>query len=131
MLRKSLHHPWLLSFLFIALLVVRIDGAHLHLCLDGGEPPANLHLLDNGLHHLDPGGDAEHQDADVALGDESLAKLTKASTDLPYFIAVALLFWTILMTFRQKLSGCQSPLVSTPPRFLRPPLRGPPLLTSH
>ena len=131
MLRSALHHPRLLSLLCIALLVVRIDGAHLHLCPDGNEPPASLHLLDNGLHLPESGADAQHQDADLALADEPFPKLTKLDSDLPVFLVVALLFWTLSKTFRQQISGYRSPIVSTPPRFLRPPSRGPPLLTSH
>lgn len=131
MLRDSrLHSPWLLTLLLVMLLVVRVGGAHLHLCFDGGEPPISLHLMDHGLHHGAPGMDAGHQDADVAVADDALAKFAKLGLDLPVLLLAALLVWSLLQAPRQPAPGYRNPVFFSAAHSLRPPLRGPPLLTS-
>ncbi len=112
------------------LLVVRVGGAHLHLCFDGGEPPASLHLMDHGLHHGAPGMDAGHQDADMAVAGEVLVKLAELDLDLPVLLLAALLVWSVLQAPRQPVPGYRNPFAFYAARTLRPPLRGPPLLTS-
>lgn len=127
MLRDSrLHHPWLLTLLCVMLLMVRVGGAHLHLCFDGGEPPVSMHLMDHGLHHGAPGMDAQHQDTDIAVAGEVLAKFTKLSLDLPVLLVAALLVWSLLLAPRQPVPGYRNPFSFSAARSLRPPLRGPP-----
>lgn len=41
---------WVLA---IAMLPVRIVNAHIHLCLDGQEPPTSVHFQDVPTHHGD------------------------------------------------------------------------------
>lgn len=131
MFRDPRLHPWLLTLFCVVLLMVRVDGAHLHLCFDGKEPPASFHLADFGFHYgKTPGVDASDQDADVALAGEALAKQDKSSFDLPLVLLAALLLWALLQAPRRFASPLTTPVVSTTPPFLRPPLRGPPLLTS-
>jgi hypothetical protein len=131
MLRNpQLHNPWLLTLLCVMLLVVRVGGAHLHLCFDGGEPPASLHLMDHGLHHGAPGMDAQHQDTDIAVAGEVVVKLAKLGLDLPVLLLAALLVWSLLQAPRQPAPGYRHPFFFSAARSLRPPLRGPPLLTS-
>lgn len=123
---SRLHQPWLLTLLCVMLLVVRVGGAHLHLCFDGGEPPASLHLMDNGVHHGAPGMDAQHQDADIAVAGEVLVKFAKLGLDLPVLLLAALLVWSLLQAPRQPAPGYRNPLSPSTASFLRPPLRGPP-----
>ncbi|TXH04486.1 MAG: hypothetical protein E6R07_07415 [Nevskiaceae bacterium] len=112
--------------LCIALLVVRVGGAHLHLCFDGQEPSASIHLADAG----DLGEHSEwgvpHKDANIDLGNDGLAKLPKL--DLPL---LALLLSLALCLFVQRRTGSAPPyaaplFLGVATRFL-PPLRGPPL----
>lgn len=45
--------PLLLVLACIAMLVMRLDGVHQHLCFDGSEAPGALHFVDAGLHHVE------------------------------------------------------------------------------
>jgi len=123
---RPAHRSWLLTLILIALLTLRVGGAHLHLCFDGSEPPASLHLLDDGSHHDEDGASAPHHDVNLSVIDEALTKLGKASWDLPVFVAAAALLLTLLaspalLVTRRVIPPPQSPLY-----LLRPPLRGPP-----
>lgn len=129
MFRESRFHPWLLTLLCVALLVVRVGGAHLHLCFDGGEPPVSLHLMDDAA-HTGPGMQSGHQDMDVALAGEAFAKTAKLGLDLPILLIAALLAWSLFQAPRPSVPGYRLPLISAV-HFLRPPLRGPPPLTSR
>lgn len=68
----------LLAFLFAGVANVH---AHVHLCLDGLEPPAAMHVDDpHGIdHHVDHHVDAvdSHQDADVDVPAQVVAKTLK------------------------------------------------------
>lgn len=120
----------LMVLLCIAILVVRVGGAHLHLCLDGQEAPASVHLADDGLHHdAADATDAGHHDVDLDLGNEDLlAKLTKI--DLPG-IALLVVVFLLLSAFHRTRADFPDPLLCGAGRrvHLRPPLRGPPCLS--
>src|SRR5262245_23407994 len=73
--------PILLT-LFVAALFLRVAGVHLHLCYDGQEPPASLHVVDAGLHDDHDTGPAEHRDIDVQL-ESGFLKSWKLGVDLP------------------------------------------------
>jgi len=119
----------LLTLMCVMLLVARVDGAHWHLCFDGKEPPASLHLVDMTPHHGTlPGASAAHHDADVALSGDVVSKSAKWSFGLDYTPAlVAVAFLLVLLHTAQGSSvpayGRYAPAA---PYFLRPPLRGPP-----
>jgi hypothetical protein len=138
--------PWLIGFLIVAFVAARLTGAHLHMCFDGSEPLAQLHVSDTaGVdHHSDTlGHDAadlghhvvevdhhslatdSHEDVDVDVLGNLLAKVAKL--DLP---ALALVAWCLALlyvaVFRQPI---RARLFHPPlplPRFLRPLLRAPP-----
>ncbi len=119
---------WLLTLICAALLCTRLGGAHLHLCLDGSEPPASLHVTDSG-HHADHHDGQAHDDLDVSLVGDAPTKSGKSGFDLPLLLA-ALWLVTVLFT-RLRITAADSPQPSaSPPRFCRPPLRGPPLHAS-
>lgn len=121
----------LIALLCLAL-VARVGGAHLHLCLDGSEPPVSLHLSDSGVHHADESSSATHTDQDIAVGAEALVKKSSGDLDLP-----ALAFVLALLLFFVALSRDVLPAFLSPPRLsparvrLRPPLRGPPVRASR
>lgn len=116
---------WVLLPFIVAFLVARLTGAHLHLCFDGSEPLAQLHVSDSAEldHHSDePQG---HDDVDVDALGSVVAKLAKL--DLP---AVALVAWClallVLVVTRQPARQSFHRPPHRPPRFLRPLLRAPP-----
>lgn len=126
MFRHSTHRSWLLTLLLVALLTVRIGGAHLHLCFDGNEPPASLHLLDDGAHHEENTVSAPHNDVDLSVIDEALTKVGKASWDLPVLAIAATLLLALLVIPARIVPRHVVPPTLSPLYLLRPPLRGPP-----
>lgn len=118
---------WLL-LVCAALLFARLGGAHLHLCLDGSEPAASLHVSDSG-HHADHHDGQAHDDRDVSLVGDALTQSGKWGLDLPLLLAV---LWLVTILFaRLRITAADSPQPSaSPPRFCRPPPRGPPLHAS-
>ena len=131
-------------FACFALLAARVNGTHLHLCFDGQEVPAEIHLGDAGLHDDHPLSTLDlthaehhhalldipaHDDVDIDITADSLSKLPKL--DWPVMALLVMLVFS--------LSGLGSAGFwprhralhrSSPHIYLRPPLRGPPLLTS-
>lgn len=126
-----------------ALLAARVNGTHLHLCLDGQEAPAEIHLGDAVSHDDHPSPVHEsthvehhsallnvptHDDVDIDITADSLSKLPKL--DWPVMALLVILLFS--------LSGLGSagflPRHRAPDRssfhiYLRPPLRGPPLIS--
>jgi hypothetical protein len=116
--------------LCVAVAVLRVAGLHLHLCLDGSEPPVSMHLEDSGVHHLDESAAGEsHTDRDLAIASDVLVKKPVDTLDLslPGALCALLLF----LLARPRELNAFSPLL-IPARSartrLRPPLRGPPRL---
>ncbi len=131
MLCAARRHYWLMTLLYVALFTVQAGRAHLHLCLDGGEPAASLHMADSGLHHTGPGTtDAGHQDIDLTLVGVALTGSGVLDSSLPLaLLAVVLLRLLRLLpqSPRQLLSGYRPPFLAPAAQLLHPPLRGPPL----
>lgn len=128
MFLRCLPRPWLLTLACVALLFARLGGAHVHLCLDGSEPPASLHVTDSG-HHADHHDGQAHDDRDVWLVGDALTKSGKWSLDLPLLLAA---LWLVAVLFaRLRITATDPPRrAASPPRFCRPLLRGPPLHAS-
>jgi len=119
---------WLIAVLCLGLVVLRVGGVHLHLCLDGSEPPVSYHVADSGVHHLDEHDAGEsHSDRDMALADDVLVKKPAKAQD-----SLLLLFTLTLLLFLVSRSTGPRSAADAPPRlrrsvsWLRPPLRGPP-----
>ncbi len=112
--------------LAISMLGVRIIGVHTHLCLDGKEARATVHLADAGIHDEHAPGE-EHSDLNVEP-DGALAKSAKgANLDLPFLAtAVALLVRLAPVDARHPPSTIVESVLPAF-RFIRPPLRAPPL----
>ena len=137
MSRRPYWHAWLLALICAAVLWARAGGAHLHLCFDGSEPPASVHLS-AGAHHADGHagfhehhGDHDagevHNDLDVPLADSPLAKPGKLVQDLPLFLLAAVALFAFLGSPRQRPRFREPPaLLPWALLHLLPPLRGPP-----
>lgn len=124
-LSRSTAWAWVL---LVAVLFVRLGDAHLHLCFDGQEPPATVHVMEDTAHHDDGAGTgvSEHNDQDINLFDAVLAKKAGAADFLLLAIAVILLLLPRL-SVRQKVFFAPVQTVASLPLFFHPPLRGPPL----
>ena len=100
-------------------------GAHLHLCFDEQEPRSSLRLNDGqqGMHDAD--SDEKHNDVDVQLTEQAVAKFFKSDPSW----GAPLSAWTIPTVCRvASLTGpvhLDSEWTSKPSSLL-PPLRGPP-----
>lgn len=129
MFRHSRLQNWLLALLCVALLLGRVGDAHLHLCFDGMEPPSSVHLFDFGVHHAEPDLETSHVDVDVAIAGDLLSK-----SKFKWHLLLALLVAIVMPGLRRKAHQTGVPFGSrfhpASPPYLRPPLRGPPLLTS-
>lgn len=136
----SASRRWILALFTVAFLMARLTGAHLHLCLDGSEPLAQLHVADSAamdhhhsavsevVHsgsHLDAG---PHDDVDVDVDGLGNALAKVAKLDLP---VIALLAWCLALIYvafvRQPVPAVFRQPDRPPPRYLRPLLRAPPV----
>jgi hypothetical protein len=121
----------------VQLLIMRISGAHLHLCFDGSEPPLSYHVADSGIHHEDahdhglthePAHEQSHDDRDLDVGQDLLIKKLAAKD-----LTLALITFALLLFLVSVSSGMARTAYLPPPSkrlrsHLRPPLRGPPAL---
>ena len=112
----------------VAVLFAGLTNAHshVHYCFDGQEPPGAVHLADGTDHdHELPGhsGSSEHDDLDVDLANQALAKAVKY--DLP---AITPHVWTT--AFEVVPRGALADTVVVPStlslRYAHPQLRAPP-----
>jgi len=113
--------------LALMLVFVRIADAHAHICADGKEPPASIHLADGSSHPCDDEQSNEHDgDKNVQIaGDVVLKKVPSLEHPwIPAFVAFACDF---------AASGSNEAILNEPltvrveaAAYLRPPLRGPP-----
>lgn len=130
---------WLLALACLTLLFTQMGGAHLHLCFDGQEPPASLHLSDanhhddhHGGHHdrHHAAGETPHSDLDVPLANDVLSKPVKPILDLSLILLAVL--WLGALSFTRDRIPPPDPtrLRAFSTFLLLPPLRGPPLQAS-
>ena len=124
----SRHHlnSWLLTLLCVTLLVVRVNGAHLHLCFDGAEPFASVHMLDSNAAEADPGPAIAHHEDDVSLIGDFLGKSGNVGLELPTLLTIVFVLWAAIQPSRQSEPGYRLALAASNRRFLLPPPRAPP-----
>ena len=112
---------WLLC---AVLVMLRVGGGHIHVCLDGSEPPVSIHALDDGLHHHADVAQSAHEDRNVSFSDgflkysATLALAAIAGAILLFLVTDSPPFWFARST--------TTIIASARPFLLRPPLRGPP-----
>lgn len=108
----------------LAVMTAKASGAHVHLCMDGQEPPASVHLADvhDDEHHQEQG--QADKDVNPLVG----ALVKKAGPDFDAGLAVMLVVLSWDLPIAQQ--GPFPPDLPSIPRDLsfywRPPLRGPP-----
>lgn len=129
MIRSRLFVRACITLLCITVLVMRLGGAHLHLCLDGSEPPVSVHLTDdarvNGSH---TGVGQAHHDQDVSLSGEVLAKKLDAALQLPALLAALVLLFVVPLVLVAIVRRDRTLLIHPIPIFrIRPPRRAPPV----
>jgi hypothetical protein len=100
--------------------------SHVHYCFDGQEPPAAVHLVDNTSHaHEVPGhGDGtEHDDLDLDVPDQALAKAVKHD-----LAVIDMLAWTMpIESLRGSALSSSVDVAAAPnPRYGLPQPRAPP-----
>jgi hypothetical protein len=129
MFTSPAHRKSLILLLCGVLLLMQVVGAHLHLCLDGQEPPASVHLFDGGSEHFPGLAASQHHDRDVDTGSATLGKKTTADLDSPPVAHSAFALWDVQprLTLAQD-RGDDHPVHYSTTRLL-PPLRGPPKTT--
>jgi hypothetical protein len=124
---------WIIGFALVAFVIARLTGAHLHMCFDGSEPLAQLHVSDTaGVDHHAAESDHHaavsqtHDDVDVDMLGSVLAK--NAKFDLPAIVlAASCLALIYVAVVRQPVPTNVWQPPPRPPRYLRPLLRGPPV----
>jgi hypothetical protein len=129
MIRSRLFVRACITLLCITILVMRVGGAHLHLCLDGSESPVSVHLTaDAGLDGSAVGVGKVHHDQDVSLSGEVLAKKLDGVLHLPMLLAVAVILFLVPVVRLPLVPRDRTSLLHPIPIFrIRPPLRAPPL----
>lgn len=112
----------------LAVLAMPVNGAHLHLCFDGSEPPTTVHLIEDGDdHYSDASLDGAHRDADVSLDGVALAKKFDGALDLPSLLTAVLLM-RVPVEAPVLLPDLEVPVAAATSIVRRlPPLRGPPV----
>ena len=111
----------------VALLVARIGGAHLHVCLDGAEAPVSFHT-----NMLEPYSDHDRSaqfssDWDLnLLGDVVAKKVDNGIDTLMPLLGIALLLTLPLTNSILIPHPRQRPISLSSVRRFRPPLRAPP-----
>lgn len=116
---------WLLA---IVLLPVRMANAHLHLCLDGQEPPVSVHVQDTPMHDgVADVHDDGHTDRDLDVSKSlTVAKASNLDDVSPALLNV----YVLAIVLPAQSHVVPRSVLLTPdlePAFdLRPPPRGPP-----
>lgn len=108
------------------LVIVRTAGAHAHLCNDGNEPPAAIHVGDGDSHPCETGNSEGHSgDKDIPIAaDVALKKAPQADPWTPVLLEYA--FQVVAPAVGGRIeSDSREPRVESV-THLRPPLRGPP-----
>jgi hypothetical protein len=115
-----------LCFALLAMLVIRLGELHLHLCFDGQEPAAAVHVGDSPNHDDGSHADASHSDQDVEL--LSTAMVKKAGADGLDLLFVCLAVLLLLPPLRHAVPlPAHRPFAPLKLAYLLPPSRGPPL----
>ena len=124
---RSILRIWI-ALISLAVMAMPVSGAHLHLCFDGGEPPATFHALEDGSAHEDASDTGAHNDKDVSLQGAALAKKHDGALGLPTALAAAVL--VIRLPVTAPVPAFDTDVATpTPLRITRllPPLRAPPV----
>jgi hypothetical protein len=125
-MRHTARMTWIWLFACCAVLLARVGEAHIHLCLDGTEAPAAVHLFDASVHHEKDGSSGKHVDSDVAASDDAVAKSAFTLAPFPVQFVSALVFLLPVEPLQRSSISVQPTPKPTDSFNFRPPLRGPP-----
>ena len=112
----------MLALFCAAVLLPRIGGPHLHLCLDGAAPAIYLHISDTASSQLP---DAGHEDPSIDISSPVIGKFSSQGPGVLLVTAVLLVFGALRQTLSLLPPSLNVAIPQVPP-FLRPQLRGPP-----
>lgn len=113
--------------LALLLIGVRTADVHAHLCRDGKEPRAALHLADGGSHPCQTDAATEHSgDKDMQIAADLLLKKSSVVDHWLLPLQAFAFEYAIPRSEKHIDVGALEPRFDTPAR-LRPPLRGPPV----
>jgi hypothetical protein len=120
-------NPLLYCLFAMMFVIVRMADAHAHLCFDGKEPPASVHVADGEAHPCESRDGTGHTgDKDVRLTTDVLLK--KASADDVWLSSsVRFEVWFVAQTLGEPLRAVAPIGAASTRYFFRPPLRGPPV----
>lgn len=119
-------HAWIWLAL-IAFTGTRLSDIHLHLCFDGSEPPAAMHMADGAVHDDAHHRETRHVDQDVDVFDALLlAKKNDSAHDSVAIWRAPLVLLDVRVLISQVARSVLSLRIRPPLFHLRPPLRGPP-----
>lgn len=115
---------WLLMFVCVTLVATRADGAHLHLCLDGQAPSTSVRVAADLS--SEPGAQAPHNDRDLALTGDLIAKQGKGDLKQPVAIPTGRVAFLIAAArFERPLIRALG--IASVSFVSLPPVRGPPI----
>ena len=118
----------LLTLVAIAVIAMPASGVHLHLCFDGNEAPATVHLAEDGDGHNELDTRGTHSDTDVELGAPAVAKKVDRTFDLPSLMVVAHVLLRLPVAMPVVLPETDDPAVRVTSTYrILPPLRAPPV----
>ena len=123
--------PWkrrILLVLCSLLLSAQVTGAHLHLCLDGQEPPVQLHVAGATETHDESKFSLPHSDREIALTRNASTPGKFFPLDLPPAIDCTTAHELQLPADSPTPACADHPSFRTAPHELLPPSRGPPHL---
>ena len=123
----------------LAVLTVRASDTHMHLCFDGQQSPASVHVADASVHGDDDHDADGHHTDDHHTGDHKADKdldpfvgllLKSAGTDPDVALPASVVALVLVLPPPRDAAPVPSdpvPLATGPAFHLRPPLRGPPV----
>lgn len=116
-----------LALIALAIIALPINGKHLHLCFDGGEPPVSVHLqLDDASEPCQLGVDKVHRDADISLTGTVLAKKMDGALAASPLLVAYFVSWLSVPAPAPVSRDESAILIANLTPYRLPPLRGPP-----
>lgn len=124
--RWSIRH-WLVTLVCATLLVASVDGAHLHLCLDGQDSARTVRMGPDVSSQAGIG--APHNDVDLALASDLFAKPGKGELKPSAALPATPISILVNTTQFDAPTGRVAVFRTSSPLLLPPP-RGPPAITT-
>ena len=126
-MRPNCHSPVarLAAALCVLLALVRVDGGHLHLCLDGTETAISIHAVDLRAHHEGNAAVVAHADIDLPFPGDASRRALAAGDDIPVASSLPAEPRAPAGTLELRAMSAQR-VLREPPRYRCPPIGAPP-----